>query len=198
MTDPLFTDEGPEHYGEAFAHNRPFATEGPYQTMLPPEQEEQFRQWVAKNKVPFDPEEDPTDYDMRGYWQAQQAGEAEPWTGPGSHFPDTFKTPYDTTFSGESMYAKPETPFEWQGDNLIDTRDGSVIFAPPKKPEPESAPPPAANPGGYGSQWRLGVQRIDGTISALPITMAGMADGHIHWNGTVALRPGERVVVITS
>jgi len=126
---PMFREEGPEHYKEAFAHNAPFATGGPYQTKLNPTDEKQFRSWVKMHNVPFDPNEETTDYDMRGYWRAQRAGEAEPWKGKGSHFPDTYKTPYDTTFSGESKYAKPGTPFVWRGDKLIDKRTGKVIFA---------------------------------------------------------------------
>ena len=126
---PLFTQEGPPLYAKAYAHNAPFAKPGPYQTKLPPQQEQQFRQWVAANKIPFDPNAKTVDYDMRGFWLSHQAG------GQGraanGHFPDTFKTPYDTTFSGESNYAKPGTPFVWKGNTLVDTRNGQIVFAPP-------------------------------------------------------------------
>lgn len=131
LSVPLFNREGPEFADRAYKHNAPFATGGPYQTKLAPNDEASFRQWAASNRVPFNPDDAKSDYDMRGYWNAMRAGKAEPWKGEGSHFPDTFKTPYDTTFSGESKYAKPGTPFSWQGDNLIDTRTGEPIFSPP-------------------------------------------------------------------
>src|SRR5215469_3318780 len=52
---PLFTAEGPQFYQQAFQHNQAFAKPGPYHTQLTPKEEQAFRQWVAKNKVPFDP-----------------------------------------------------------------------------------------------------------------------------------------------
>jgi hypothetical protein len=124
---PLFTEEGPEHLAAALKHNLPFATKGPFQTALAPHEEAAFRTWVAQNKVPFDPEEKMPDYDMRGFWKAQQTGQTEPWKGQGSHFPDTFKTPADTTFSAESKYAK-KAPFVWKGNDLIDLSTGQLIF----------------------------------------------------------------------
>lgn len=130
---PIFNMEGPDFYDKAFARNSQFAHPGPYDTPLTPPEEGQFRQWVQQNKVPFDVQAKVNDYDMRGYWKDMLAGKAEQWKGQGSHFPDTYKTPYDTTFSAESKYAKPGTPFVWKGDNLIDKRDGSVVFAPSGK-----------------------------------------------------------------
>lgn len=137
---PIFTGEGPEHYQAAYAHNAPFAVPGPYDTKLSPQEEPAFQQWVKQNKVPFDLADKTPDYDMRGYWQAMKAGKAEPWKGEGSHFPDTYKTPYDTTFSGESRYAKPGTPFVWQGDNLVDQQTGKLIFGTPTKKEDPAGP----------------------------------------------------------
>jgi hypothetical protein len=122
---PLFTSEGPEFYDKAFAHNKEFATGGPYRTKLTEGEESQFRQWVKEKGAPFDPDEKTSDYDMRGFWK-EQRGEAMKWK-RGSHFPDTYKTPYDTTFSAESKYAKKGTPFKWQGNRLIDTRTGQVV-----------------------------------------------------------------------
>lgn len=128
----LFSAEGPQFYQQAFQHNAPFATKGPYQTQLAPAAELLFRLWLSQNKVPFNPDESTQDYDMRGFWQAMQNGQVPQWQGGKHHFPDTFKTPYDTTFSKESKYATPNNPFAWQGDSLIDTRTGQVVFAPPK------------------------------------------------------------------
>ncbi len=136
---PLFTDEGPQLYGAAYAHNAPFAKPGPYQTKLSPQDEAAFRHWVVTRGVPTDPNAATSDYDMRGFWKANPLASILPtpltnpalasaaWK-PGQHFPDTFKTPYDTSFSGESRYAKAGTPFVWQGNNLVDTRTGQVIF----------------------------------------------------------------------
>ncbi len=124
---PLFTSEGPQFYQAAFKHNSAFALPGPYQTKLSSDEEQEFRKWVKENNVPFDVNAKTVDYDMRGYWKSMVAGNQPAWK-QGSHFPDTFKTPYDTTFSAESKYAKQGTPFVWKGDNLIDTRTGAVIF----------------------------------------------------------------------
>jgi hypothetical protein len=123
---PMFTTEGPELYQRAFQHNQQFAQPGPYHTQLSPQEEQSFREWVQKRGVPFNPDAPISDYDMRGFWK-EQPEKAKTWRA-GSHFPDTYKTPYDTTFSAESKYAKPNTPFTWDGDNLIDKRTGRIIF----------------------------------------------------------------------
>lgn len=125
---PMFSQEGPQFYGAAYKHNAPFAvpsTTG-YQTPLYGKQERQFEQWVGRNHIPFDPNAGKVDYDMRGFWLAQQHGGQH--RAANGHFPDTFKTPYDTTFSGESRYAKPGAPFVWHGNTLVDLRTGRRIF----------------------------------------------------------------------
>lgn len=131
----LFPAEGPSFYGAAYAHNRPFAVappknggKGPYQTKLTAGQEKDFRKWVADNNVPFDPNAKIVDYDMRGYWLNVIVTGKGKWAGGGTHFPDTYKTPYDTTFSGQSKYATKDNPFEWKGNNLVNSRSGQLIF----------------------------------------------------------------------
>lgn len=123
-----FTQEGPQFYKAANKQNAPFAkpspTFVPYQTQLDPLQELAFRAWLQRYQVPFDPHAQATDYDMRGYYKATGGA---PHTS-GMHFPDTFKTPYDTSFSNESKYATANNPFTWQGNNLIDRRTGRVAF----------------------------------------------------------------------
>jgi hypothetical protein len=121
-----FTQEGPQFYAQAYQQNAPFAKAGPYQTRLPASQEEAFRQWVKSKGVPFDPNAPVVDYDMRGYFAATGG---RGWK-QGSHFPDTFKTPMDTTFSNESKYATADNPFVWKGDYLVDRRTGQVVFQP--------------------------------------------------------------------
>lgn len=127
---PIFPSEGPQFAKAAFAFNRPFATKGPYYTKLTAEQEKRFRAWVSENHVPFDPDEKTPDYDMRGYWLAMTHGQ-QPAVKPGAHFPDTFKTPYDTRFSGQSKYSRPNNPLRWVGgdnsDTLIDKRTGQLV-----------------------------------------------------------------------
>ena len=117
---PLFNHEGADLYRAALAHNAPYATPGSHQTPLTPQQAAEFRAWVARYNVPVTP-----DYDMAGYFLASN-GAPHP---PGAHFPDTFKTPLDTSFSGQSKYAKPGTPFVWVGNTLVDAHTGKVIFA---------------------------------------------------------------------
>lgn len=120
----VFAQEGPQSYALATQRNKQFAKPGPELTKLPPHQESAFRAWVAAQSVPFDPNEATPDYDMRGYWLANpQAAHAT-----GQHFPDTYKTIRDATFSAESKYAKPGTPYVWQGNNLVDQRTNQLIF----------------------------------------------------------------------
>jgi len=140
---PTFTTEGPELYQQAYAGNKQFAKPGPYHTPLSPEEEKQFRSWLksSKNTGGFDPDAPISDYDMRGYWKdvvSKGKGAAK----AGEHFPDTYKTPYDTTFSAESKYATPDNPYVWQGDTLVDKRSGAPRFgmAPEEQPLPVTGP----------------------------------------------------------
>lgn len=121
----LFTAEGPAHYAAAYNHNRPFAKPGPWFTKLGTTDEADFRAWVKSQDVPFDPDESPTDYDMRGFWEGV-IKTGQHWDG--GHFPDTWKTPYDTSFSNQSRYAAAGCPFKWRGEILVDVRSGQVVF----------------------------------------------------------------------
>src|SRR5580693_891418 len=69
-----------------------YAKPGPYTTRLDPDSEKQFQQWVKQNKIPWRDEPN-SDYDMRGFWKAQQAGDPNAKRAANLHFPDTFKTP---------------------------------------------------------------------------------------------------------
>jgi hypothetical protein len=115
-----------------YARNAKYAASGPYTTQLTPEQEQTFRQWVSTNKVPFNPGDVLSDYDMRGYWSDVAAkGGADTAVNPYDHqlhFPDTYKTPYHKSFSAESKYAKGGAPI-WVNDHqLVDPNTGQVIF----------------------------------------------------------------------
>jgi hypothetical protein len=144
---PIFTQEGPRYYTAALEHNKDFATPGPWYTTLSDEDEIVFRQWADYVNNIFGgplikPDLWPNDYDDRGYWAAQVGHDAThpPYT-VGQHGPDQWKTPYDTSFSNESQYATGDNPFEWQGDVLVDTRDGSVVFDSTYKPPAKKKPP---------------------------------------------------------
>lgn len=119
-----------------------YAKPGPYTTKLAPEEETKFQNWVRQNKVPW--RDSPTsDYDMRGYWKAQQSGDKGARTSVDSldkkpHYPDTWKTPYHKTFSNESQYALP-TAGHWEGEKFV---------APSK-----TAVTPETAPGGKGTGW---------------------------------------------
>lgn len=125
---PLFRAEGPQFYAAAYRHNAPFAKPGPYLTTLKPGAETQFHHWLSRWNVPFDPSAKVSDYDMRGYFLATHGAPHKP-----GHFVDTFKTPYDTTFSRESRYATHDNPFVWIGSQLVDRRSGRVVYAPPPR-----------------------------------------------------------------
>lgn len=113
-------------YPVAAALNRLIAVPGPYQTQLNPLQESLFQHWAGHVnslggiQIPIHGK---TDYDYRGFWKS---GEAHTWR-PGSHFPDTYKTPYDTTFSGQSKYATRGNPLVWRGNKLVDRQTGMVV-----------------------------------------------------------------------
>lgn len=122
---PVFHSEDPSLYGAAFARNQGFAQPGPFQTQLPPHQEKAFRSWAAEVKQATGvhvPIHGKTDYDYRGHFQAAGSGI------PHGHYPDKFKTPYDTSFSALSQYATPDNPLTWRGKNLVNRRSGRVIF----------------------------------------------------------------------
>jgi len=96
---------------------------------LTPEQEAAFMKWVASNKVPFNPKDKYPDYDMRGYYLAQQKGQAASAVNPVDkqlHYPDTYKTPYHESFSRESQYAKEGAP-SWKGEKLI-SPTGEIVY----------------------------------------------------------------------
>jgi len=105
-------------------------------TQLPAQQEQAFNQWVQTNKVPFNPNDKYPDYDMRGYYQSLQQGQA-PAAGVNPidqqlHYPDTYKTPYHESFSSESKWATEGAP-SWQNDERLVSPKGEVIFQ--TKPE---------------------------------------------------------------
>ncbi len=116
-----------------------YAKPGPYKTQLQPEEENKFQSWVKQNKVPW--QDSPTsDYDMRGYWKAQQSGQAHTEINPVDqkpHYPDTWKTPYHQTFSNESQYALP-TAGRWKGQTFVPP----VVGAPQGLPQVERYIPP--------------------------------------------------------
>lgn len=101
-----------------------YAKPGPYTTRLNPDEESRFQQWTKSSKIPW--QDSPTaDYDMRGYWRAQQSGNPQAKQDAATgHFPDTWKTPYHKTFSNESMYANDAAP-HWEGDKLVPSSKSS-------------------------------------------------------------------------
>lgn len=117
-----------------------------FNTPLDPGDEQRFQTWVSYNKVPW--RDSPTsDYDMRGFWKAMQAGDPIARTGVSPfdnqiHFPDRWKTPFHQTFSGESMYAQPGAP-RWVDDKLT-TSDGRIL-------RDETPKPPLVPARPYGS-----------------------------------------------
>jgi hypothetical protein len=110
-----------------------YAKPGSYTTPLAPQEEAQFEQWVKTNKIPW--QDSPTsDYDMRGYWKAQQAGNQRAKTeinplDKKPHYPDTWKTPYHKTFSRESQYALP-TAGHWEGQTFVPPEKNEQQFTP--------------------------------------------------------------------
>lgn len=111
----------------------PFRLGESYNTQLSPLDEMAFRQWVANNRVPFDPNAGVTDYDMRGYYQGLMNG--NPMARPTEinpndnrpHYTDYYKTPLHQTFSSGSQWAGPDAP-EWVNNHLLAAPNGRVVF----------------------------------------------------------------------
>lgn len=105
-----------------------------YATQLPPQDEQKFQQWIVANKIPWQDSPD-ADYDMRGYWKAQQSGDPSAKQAANLHFPDTYKTPWHHSFSNESMYATPDAP-KWYGNKLMG-KDGKLVWDDDKMGNPK-------------------------------------------------------------
>lgn len=119
---------------QVFQRNAPYVKPGAatFNTPLSATDEAGFRDWVTKNGVAFDPNDKTPDYDMRGFWQAMTAGDARARSKVDTndnrmHFPDTWKTPYDLTFSNESQWAAPNAP-KWNDRDQLVGADGKVVF----------------------------------------------------------------------
>lgn len=86
-------------------------------TALSPQEEQQFRTWIAANKI-ADLDQPDTHYDYRGFWKATKGAPHPP--GSEQHFPDTFKQHGHPTFSVESQYSKgPNDGGRWNGDTYV-------------------------------------------------------------------------------
>jgi len=117
---------------QAGAQHAGYSMPGFYNTPLHPVEEQAFRTWLQKNKVPFDPDAPISDYDMRGFWKGMMSGNPNAVTGMNPndkqlHFGDYYKTPYHKSFSAESKYAKQNAPRWNERDQLI-MPDGTVVF----------------------------------------------------------------------
>jgi hypothetical protein len=118
---------------EIYARNIKYAQQLPsYMTPLNQGDEKNFRAWVQANNVPFDANNPKSDYDMRGFWQALNAGDpvARTAVNPNDkqmHYPDRWKTPYHKSFSAESQWATEGAP-KWNDKDQLVMPDGTVVF----------------------------------------------------------------------
>lgn len=118
---------------QVLAKNQAYAKPGPYITHLTLEDETKFQAWAKKNDMRADaPDNETSDYDMRGFWKAQMAGEPEAKASidPNDHTmhePDKWKTPYDLTFSKESQFATEGAP-EWNEKDQLVLPNGNIVY----------------------------------------------------------------------
>jgi hypothetical protein len=119
---------------QTFQNNQQYIAPGQtnFNTQLPQMDEFQFRQWLQDKNVPFDPNNQQQDYDMRGYWQGLQQGNPRAVSGMNAndgqlHFSDNWKTPYHQSFSNESKYAAPNAP-QWVNDSQLAAPSGRIVF----------------------------------------------------------------------
>ena len=95
--------------------------------------EPKFQSWVKENKVPFDPKEANSDYDMRGFYKAVQDGDprAKQSLNPNDskmHYTDYWKTPYHKSFSNESQWADPAKAPHWNEQDQLVAPSGQIIM----------------------------------------------------------------------
>lgn len=93
------------------------------QTVLTPQEEQQFRAWAQANGVKNYDHPD-AHYDMRGYWKSiASKGQSETSINAQDgllHYPDTFKQHGHPSFSVESQYSGgPNDGGRWVGDNFV-------------------------------------------------------------------------------
>lgn len=103
-----------------------------FETQLPPIDELSFRSWVAQNKVPFNPNDMASDYDMRGFWNALQRGDPRAKSAVNAndaqmHYPDFWKTPAHESFSQESKFAGPMAP-RWNDQDQLIAPSQRILF----------------------------------------------------------------------
>ena len=117
-----------------YARNQQYLAPGEHQynTDLG-DKESEFQAWVKRNKVPFDPASQNSDYDMRGFYKALQEGDpkAKEAVNPNDnqmHFPDYWKTPYHQSFSNESQWADSKKAPKWNEQDQLVAPDGKVVF----------------------------------------------------------------------
>jgi hypothetical protein len=135
-------DQPPE---VSFSFNKQFAKPGPYVTKLSPQQEQQFQAWAQQHPDLVKGELDTPmpDYDVRGRWLADQRGDPAAKLVKSAfdgklHANDKWKTPYDATFSNESIYAKPNAP-RWRGDKLVAANGTLLVDETPKSTKEQRA-----------------------------------------------------------
>jgi len=141
----------------SYTFNKSWAKPGPYVTKLSPTDEAEFRKWAAANLSQNELrnlDNPQTDYDTRGWWLAGKHGDPDAklvrsaWDGK-MHGNDKWKTPYNGTFSNESIYATPDAP-HWEGEGKLVAKDGRLVAdetpaaKSAKKAQPATAPHAAA------------------------------------------------------
>jgi len=111
--------------------NAKYAKPGPYITPLNPAQQSQFEGWLKANNVNYNATSKNHAYDMPGYWLSMQGPNGQKTqVNPFDHklhYPDTYKTPYDRTFSNESKYANESAP-HWVNNQYLVEPNGKVVF----------------------------------------------------------------------
>lgn len=120
---PYFTHETGTPSRRAYELYHRWAKRPPYYTSLGRRDEHHFERWAQANPH-IAPLNRGWDYDYRGWWQHHQGAHGR-YHG---HFPDTWKTPYDTTFSRESKYANRANPLDWFGQTLANIHSGRIFF----------------------------------------------------------------------
>ena len=114
------------------APRAPFAAQPTTNTQLPTLQEMQFLNWLQQNHVPFNPNAQQSDYDMRGFYRGMVQGNPMAQTGVDpndnrQHYTDYWKAPSHETFSADSQWAGPGAP-QWVNDSQLAAPNGKVVF----------------------------------------------------------------------
>jgi hypothetical protein len=166
----------PQQAAPVASSRPPFVQPPNASTQLSPGDELRFQSWLRSNNVNFDPRNtgQPTDYDMRGFFQRQQQGDpiAQNRVDPNDnrmHYPDVWKTPSHETFGAQSMYSTNPNAPDWVNDRQMATPNARLTFG-QQSPMDSALAPPQVFPGSPAIAPPLAPPSGGNSLPPIPMT----------------------------